>query len=113
IAVERNNHGHGVIAHLRGEHRYPNLYEQNHSLGWVTNAATKPEMIGNLGSILVTRPDLFRSRALLEECRTFVTRAGGGAGAASGGHDDLVMAIALAHSVRAEHNTSGCRRPEH
>jgi len=102
IAVERNNHGHGVIAYLRGELRYPNLYEQNGQVGWLTNAATKPEMVGNLGSMLVTKPDLFRSRALLEECRTFVTRSGSAAGAVGGAHDDLVMAIALAHSVRAE-----------
>ena len=52
--------------------------------------------------MLVTKPELFRSRALLEECRTFVTRSGGGSGAASGAHDDLVMSIALAHSVRLE-----------
>jgi len=101
IAVERNNHGHAVLAHLR-DARYPHLYEQRGELGWVTNAATKPEMVGNLGSMLVTRSDLFRSRPLLEECRTFVTRTGGGAGAASGAHDDLVMSIALAHAVRAE-----------
>jgi hypothetical protein len=101
LAIERNNHGHGVIAHLR-EARYPQLYEQHNQVGWVTNAATKPEMIATLGSLLVTKPDLFRSRALLEECRTFVTRPGGGAGAASGAHDDLVMSMALAHSVRTE-----------
>jgi hypothetical protein len=102
LAVERNNHGHGVIAHLGGESRYPNLYEQKGQVGWVTNAATRPEMIGLLGDTLVTKPHLFRSRALLEECRTFVTRATGGAGAANGAHDDLVMAMALAHAVRAE-----------
>jgi hypothetical protein len=106
LAVERNNHGHAVIAHL-GHARYPKLYEQNHSVGWVTNAATKPEMIGLLATKLVNRPDLFRSRTLLEECRTFVNRSGGGAGAASGAHDDLVMAMALAHSVRAELKEGG------
>jgi hypothetical protein len=106
IAVERNNHGHAVIAHLTGA-RYPKLYEQRSQLGWLTSAATKPEMIGLLGTVLVNRPDLFRSRILLEECRTFVTRAGGGTGATSGAHDDLVMAIALAHSVRAE------QKPQH
>ena len=102
LAVERNNHGHAVIAHLGGESRYPNLYEQKGAVGWLTSAATRPEMIGLLADTLVTKPHLFRSRTLLEECRTFVTRTTGGSGAASGAHDDLVMAIALAHAVRAE-----------
>ena len=101
IAVERNNHGYGVLAHLQ-EARYPRLYEQHGQLGWPTNAATRPEVIGRLDSVLASRPDLLRSRALLEEMRTFVHRSGGSPGAASGAHDDLVMAIAVAHAVRAE-----------
>jgi len=101
IAVERNNHGYGVLAHLQ-EARYPRLYEQHGQLGWPTNAATRPEMIGRLDSVLASRPDLLRSRALLEEMRTFVHRSGGNPGAASGAHDDLVMSMALAHAVRAE-----------
>jgi hypothetical protein len=110
LAVERNNHGHAVLAHLRGDSRYPRLYEQHNQLGWLTSAANKPEMIGLLGDVLVTRPDLFRSRTLLEECRTFVTKSGAGAGAVSGAHDDLVMAMALAHSVRLELTRDGGRR---
>lgn len=90
-----------MLAHLQ-EARYPRLYEQHGQLGWSTNAATRPEMIGRLDSVLVSRPDLLRSRALLEEMRTFVHRSGGSPGAASGAHDDLVMAIAVAHAVRAE-----------
>ena len=111
LAVERNNHGHGVIAHLTGKLAYPNLYEQGSEVGWLTNAASKPQMTGLLAETLATEPDVFRSRALLEECRTFVVRSGGGSGAASGAHDDLVMSFALAHAVRAElRRFSGGRR---
>jgi len=39
---------------------------------------------------------------LLAECRTFITQPGGGTGAASGAHDDCLMAMAIAQAVRAE-----------
>ena len=45
---------------------------------------------------------MFLSRRLLGECRTFVSMAGGRTGAASGAHDDCLMAIAIAQAVRAE-----------
>lgn len=103
IAVERNNHGHAVIAHLRGGRLGASrLYEQNGEAGWLTHAATRPQMTALLAEMLIAQPHVFRSRALLEECRTFVVRAGGSPGAAGGAHDDLVMAFALAHAVRAE-----------
>lgn len=89
---------------------YPNLYERGAEPGWLTSAANKPEMTGLLGEILATRPDLVRSRALLQECRTFAMRAGGGSGAVNGAHDDLVMAFALAQSVRAERLRDAGRR---
>ena len=33
IAVERNNHGHAVLAYLTDRHHYPNLYEENGQVG--------------------------------------------------------------------------------
>ncbi len=102
IAVERNNHGHGVLAYLDGVARYPRIYAQDGMAGWVTSAASKPMMVSRLGSVLVEQEGLFQSRRLLMECRTFVRRKDGKTGAASGSHDDCVMAMALAHAVRAE-----------
>jgi hypothetical protein len=102
IAVERNNHGSGVLAYLNALERYPRVYEQAGGAGWLTTAGSKPEMISRLGALLMESPWLFLSRRLLEECRTFVNYPGGKAGAASGAHDDCVMAMALGQAVRAE-----------
>jgi hypothetical protein len=59
-------------------------------------------MVSRLGALLVESPELFSSRRLLEESRTFISQPGGKTGAASGAHDDCVMAMALGQAVRAE-----------
>ncbi len=102
IAVERNNHGAGVLAYLDSSERYAHVYEERGVAGWLTTAGNKAGMISRLGALLVEAPWLFRSRRLLSECRTFVTHAGGRMGAAYGSHDDCLMAMAVAQSVRAE-----------
>ncbi len=101
IAVERNNHGYGVLAHLRDLH-YENLFEQGGQLGWLTSAASRPAMIENLAAVLMVQPQLFNSLRLLGEMRTFVRRTDGNAAATEGAHDDCVMAIAIALGVRRE-----------
>ncbi len=103
IAVERNNHGTAVLAGLEAVERYPNLYRPtDNQTGWLTTAASKPLMIARLAALLAQSPGLFLSRRLLAECRTFVSYSGGRTGAAGGCHDDLLMAMAVAQSVRAE-----------
>ncbi|MBS1800021.1 MAG: terminase [Acidobacteria bacterium] len=102
IAVERNNHGAAVLAYLESGERYTNLYAQNALAGWLTSAASKPTMIARLGALLVESPEIFYSRRLLEECRTYNNMPNGATGAASGSHDDCVMAMAVAQAVRAE-----------
>ena len=99
LAVERNNHGHGVLAHLRAE-QYPNIFQQNRQDGWLTSAASRPAMIENLAAVLATAPTLFHSARLLNECRTFVRHPDGNSGAAVGTHDDCVMATAVGFAVR-------------
>jgi hypothetical protein len=101
VAVERNNHGYGVLAHL-GEMGYSNIFEQHGQPGWLTTAASRPAMIENLAAVLIAEPELFHSPKLLEECRTFVRHADGSASAAEGAHDDCVMAMAVAMAVRRE-----------
>ena len=59
-------------------------------------------MIENFGAILAARPELFSSERLLRECKTFVRNSNGVPAAASGAHDDCVMAIAIALAVRNE-----------
>jgi hypothetical protein len=102
IAVERNNHGSAVLAYLSTVERYERVYRQMGQAGWLTTSASKPQMVSGLGALLVERPEMFKSRRLLAECRTFVRGEYGRTGAASGAHDDLVMSMALAHAVRAE-----------
>jgi hypothetical protein len=109
LAVERNNHGSGVLAHLEETEDYRNLYENEGKAGWPTTSLTKPTAISHMDTILVNKPEAFRSLRLLRECRSFIARAGAGMGAAGGAHDDLVMAMAIAQAVR--HEMLGGGRP--
>jgi hypothetical protein len=102
IAVERNNHGAGVLAYLDSVERYARVYEQAGVAGWLTTAGSKPGMVSRMGALLVESPGMFFSRRLLGECRTFVAMAGGRTGAVNGAHDDCLMAMAIAQAVRAE-----------
>jgi hypothetical protein len=99
LAVERNNHGYGVLACL-GDPRYPRVFQQDKQDGWWTSAVSRPAMIENLAAVLTEAPGKFRSERLLNECRTFVRYANGNTGAASGTHDDCVMAMGIAWAVR-------------
>lgn len=101
VAVERNNHGYGVLAHL-GNLNYENLFVQGGQVGWLTSVVTRPAMIENLAAALIEEPDLFRSPRLLGELKTFVRHADGHGAAAEGAHDDCVMAMAIALAVRRE-----------
>jgi len=100
LVVERNNQGAAVLAYLETVVKYRRVYEQEGQAGWLTSAATRPLMIARLGALLVERPEMFMSERLLNECRSFVRTRAGRAEAASGEHDDCVMAMAQA--VRAE-----------
>jgi hypothetical protein len=99
LAVERNNHGYGVLAHLK-EIGYENLYVQGNQEGWLTSVVSRPAMIENLVAVLTEKADLFRSQRLLKEMKTFVRHPDGHAAAAEGAHDDCVMAMAIALAVR-------------
>jgi hypothetical protein len=102
VAIERNNHGHAVLAHLTMEQGYTNLYKTGGQLGWLTNVATRPDMLETLVTLLSNAPHLFLSPRLLEECRTFIRHPDGSCSAAAGAHDDTVMAMAIAQKVRTE-----------
>ena len=99
LAVERNNHGYGVLAHLQSL-GYANLYRTGGQDGWLTSAITRPAMIENLAAVLSTQPTVFRSHRLVNEFRTFVRQLDGSSGAAIGSHDDCVMAMAIAWAAR-------------
>ncbi len=100
LAVEQNNHGHGVLAHLE-RLEYGNLYgHDGRAGGWETNRLTRPAMIETLSAILSEAPGVFQSKLLLNEFRTFVRHADGSSSAQAGTHDDCVMAMAIAFATR-------------
>jgi hypothetical protein len=107
LVVERNNHGHAVLSYLETGERYERIYAAKGVPGWLTTSASKAPIISEMAALLAEEPELFRSKRLLEECRTFVTHANGRIGAANGAHDDCVMAFAIAQSVRKELLGSG------
>ena len=109
VAVERNNHGYGVLAHLK-ELGYENLFHQGGQEGWLTSVVTRPAMIENLAAVVMAKPELFHSPRLMEELKTFVRHSDGHAAAAEGAHDDCVMAMAIAMAVRREDAGRGVRR---
>jgi hypothetical protein len=108
LAVERNNHGSGLLAHLEG--RGLELYEHNGIPGWPTTSLTRPAMIELVGMALEGADETIHSERLLRECRTFIRQKNGKAGAAAGCHDDCVMAMAVALSARAEIQQAGGRK---
>jgi hypothetical protein len=99
LVVERNNHGHAVLAHLRME-GCMNVFRDGEHDGWLTSAVSRPAMIENLAAVLVMEPTMFHSSRLLNECRTFVRHPDGSCSAAGGSHDDCVMAMAIALAAR-------------
>jgi hypothetical protein len=109
IAVERNNHGYGVLAHLK-DLEYENLFTQGGQDGWLTSVVSRPTMIENLAAMLIEEPRLFHSERLLAEMKTFVRYPDGHAEAAEGAHDDCVMAMAIAMAVRREDSGKVARR---
>jgi hypothetical protein len=102
LVVERNNHGASILAFLGSDCHYPRLYEQRGQAGWLTNVMTRPAALAALATAVATSPDKFQSARFLKECRSFVRLPSGGMAGQAGTHDDRVMAMAIALSVRNE-----------
>ena len=101
IAVERNNHGYGVLAHLQAV-GVRECFREGGQDGWLTSAVSRPAMIENLAAVLVDGADAVSQSAAAERVQTFVRHADGHSAAARGAHDDCVMAMAIALAVRRE-----------
>ncbi|MGO8758579.1 MAG: terminase [Terracidiphilus sp.] len=102
LVVERNNHGTGILALAETACKYRRIYMQGGQAGWLTTSVSRPAMLSRLGAALVEEPELFLSRRLLGECRSFVRLPNGNSGAQAGTHDDRVMAMAMGLAARAE-----------
>jgi len=107
IVIESNNHGHAVIDAIR--HKYANLYrretmdkttrEKTYTIGFQTTGTTKGLLVDKLEEATREETISIRSEDLLKEMKIFVeTDQPGkhGYGAEGAGHDDRVMAAALA-----------------
>lgn len=106
LVVERNNHGTGVLALAETACKYERIFRQRGQAGWLTNSVSRPQLISRLDAALVDAPELFQSRRLLSECRSFVRLPNGSTGAQSGAHDDLVIAMAIGLAARGEMRAS-------
>jgi hypothetical protein len=102
IVVERNNHGSGILALLETVCGYLKIFRQGGQSGWLTSSVSRPAMLSKLNAALVEKPELFMSRELLAECRTFVRLPDGSSGARAGTHDDRVMAMAIGLAAREQ-----------
>ncbi len=99
VAVERNNHGHTVLARLKND-RYPNIAEgPDERPGWLSNLKTKPQSIDTLAEVLRDRLVTVRTQMALDEMQIYEVKENGSTGAPEGYFDDLVMAWAIVVSV--------------
>jgi hypothetical protein len=114
VVVEDNNHGLLTINELKRV--YTHLYyrkvkdevtdEWTEKVGWRTTNRTKPLLIGNLDKQL--RAGLgVPSKEILNELMTYVIDEDGTTNASEGGHDDLVIGLALAVQgyLESEHSS--------
>ena len=102
LVVERNNHGAEQLGLLKDK-GYLRIYSgEDGKPGLLTTSVSRPQMLAKMALALADSPEVFQSRKLLAECRSFVRLPNGGIGARSGAHDDRVMAFAIALTAREE-----------
>jgi hypothetical protein len=95
LVVERNNHGHAVLARLRGLDNRAIANGHDGDQGWLTSSKTKPATIATLAELLRDDGMVIRSRATLNEIANYRKLGNGKTGAPSGKHDDRVMSWAV------------------
>lgn len=96
IAVERNNHGHTVLAHLKRVGYARVMAGLDERAGWLTNSKTKPLMIDELAKALREALCKVRTPMALDEMQIYKILDDGSTGAPADYNDDLVMAWAIA-----------------
>lgn len=107
---------------LANKYNYPNLYLRERidkitdttvkDYGFNTTSKTKPIIIGELVGLLREDMRLESDVNTLKEMLTFVKTTNGGTEAMSGCHDDLVMALAIAHFVAKQGHRTWIQRKE-
>lgn len=95
VAVERNNHGHAVVATFKLLGFADVILDDDHRYGLQTNAKTKPKMIDCLAEALRDELVTIHSQATLDEMLIYRRDPGGSTSAPPGFHDDRVMSWAI------------------
>lgn len=105
LIIEKASGGHTVVDRICNNYHYPNLFKYKaydnrtgkakRKVGWETTAKSKPLMISDMQEVFETAQCLINSPDLLREMKLFVSKGNGSTEAASG-HDDTVMAFAMA-----------------
>lgn len=106
IAIE-TNYSRQPMRVIQRKYAYPNVYLRQRTdrltdtiekvCGFETTVRTKPIIIGGLVEIMRDNPTLEVDKLTLKEMTTFVKKDNGKQEAIDGAHDDLVMALAIAH----------------
>lgn len=118
--VERNNHGHTVIAYAKDDPAI-NLYQRQEKdkitdkvstvIGWDTNERSKAYAINTLSRDLEDHQCIPHSFETYDELRTYVHGDRGIMGAMPGKKDDRVIALSLANLACREMFTVGSLDP--
>lgn len=96
LGVERNNHGHAVLLALDEIHAYPNIYYYAEDKpGWLTDKVTRPLMMDAFIEGVENGTCILHDTETFKECLTLIVD-NAKAQAATGKHDDRVIASAIA-----------------
>lgn len=116
VAPENKGYGYMVCQLLNNS--YGNIYkrmvtktgglEPTEELGWNTNAATRPEMLAQLGEEIAHNATTLNSKELIDECNTFIIKKDKEGKvtkveAQEGSQDGLVICRAIAGMVRKQY----------
>ena len=103
--IEKASAGHIVVDKMRNDYRYANLYKSKQydgaglvkkRAGWITDAKSRPLMIGDFVELFENGRLWINSKALFSEMKTFVAKESGRTEHEGRTGDDCVIAFALA-----------------
>ena len=102
IMIERNNHGHAILAYLQSS-RYTNILNgPDGKPGWNTNVKTKAQMFEDMKYVLESGALPYCDQITYSELRSFVVNARGNIEFPknmSDSHGDNVIALCLAYQA--------------
>lgn len=108
VALERNNGGASEMSRLAALNRMDKyqLYtmkqfgvvnpQDTDKYGYITSSATRPQMLGDLKSMIDSRAFNIYDEPTINEMFSFIINKNGKPEAESGAHDDLIISLAIA-----------------